>query len=79
LETFSKDYLCHAPGRYALGKEFLTYETTCTNEIAKRTTSENFCQKTPPANGGTLAQATHRPQGLAAWAVAGMWPCQRRR
>jgi hypothetical protein len=38
--------------------EFLTYETTCTNEMAKRTTSEKFCQKTPPANGGTLAQAT---------------------
>jgi hypothetical protein len=33
-------------------------ETTYTNEMAKMTTSEKFYQKTPPANGGTLAQAT---------------------
>jgi hypothetical protein len=66
--------------------EFLTHETTCTNEMAKRTTSEKFCQKTPPENGGTLAQATrgmcrlgqcrHHP---AAVAKPGMWPWQHRR
>jgi hypothetical protein len=66
--------------------EFLTYETTCTNEMAKRTTSENFYQKTPPENGGTFAQATrgtcrlgqsqHHP---AASTKPGMWPSKRRR
>jgi hypothetical protein len=54
--------------------------------MPKRITSKKFCKKTPPVSGGTLAQATrgtcrlgHSRQGLAAWASAGMWPCQRRR
>jgi hypothetical protein len=38
--------------------EFLTHKTTCANVMSKRTTSEKICQKTPPLNGGTLAQAT---------------------
>jgi hypothetical protein len=61
-------------------REFLTYETTCINEMAKRTTFEKICQKTPPGNGGTLAQATRpMPAPLAAVAKPGMWPWQRRR
>jgi hypothetical protein len=39
-------------------REFLTHKTTCTNEMSKRTTFEKNCQKTPPGNGGTLAEAT---------------------
>jgi hypothetical protein len=38
--------------------EFLTEETTCTNEMAKETTSEIICQKRPAVSGGTPAQAT---------------------
>jgi hypothetical protein len=30
-------------------QEFLTEETTCTNEMSKETTSENICQKRPRA------------------------------
>jgi hypothetical protein len=38
-------------------EEFLTYETTCTNEMAERTTSENYCQKRPALSGGRPGQA----------------------
>jgi hypothetical protein len=64
----------------------LTHKTICANEMLKRTTSEKICQKTPPGNGGTLAQATRGTcrlgqyrHHLAAVAKPGMWPWQRRR
>jgi hypothetical protein len=38
--------------------EFLTHKTTCANVMSKKITSKNICQKTPPLNGGTPAQAT---------------------
>jgi hypothetical protein len=44
--------------------EFFTKETSCTNELSKRTTFEKNCQKGPPQSGGMT--------GLpAAWAKAG--------
>jgi hypothetical protein len=61
--------------------EFLTEETTCTNEMSKETTPENICQKRPPRSGGTPGQATRGTcrlgrcrQGPAANAHAGMLP-----
>jgi hypothetical protein len=51
--------------------EFLTEETTCTNEMPKETTSENFCQKRPLLSGGRPCQAT---RGHAATANGGR-PC----
>jgi hypothetical protein len=61
--------------------EFLTEETTCTNELPKETTSEIFCQKRPLLSGGTPGQATRATcrlgqcrHGGAATTVAGMWP-----
>jgi hypothetical protein len=66
--------------------EFLTEETTCTNEMAKETTSENICQKRPLLSGGTPGQATRGTcrlgqcrQGLAAVPSSGMLTLQRRR
>jgi hypothetical protein len=38
--------------------EFLTDWTTCTNEMAKKTTCEKYCQKEPLLGGGTSGQAT---------------------
>jgi hypothetical protein len=38
--------------------EFLTHETTYINKMAKKTTFEIICQKTPPLSGGTPGQAT---------------------
>jgi hypothetical protein len=66
--------------------EFLTHETTCINEMAKKTTSEIICQKTPPLSGGTPGQVTrgtcrlgqHR-HAPAANAISGTLPSQRRR
>jgi hypothetical protein len=67
-------------------KEFLTEETTCTNEMAKETTSENICQKRPLPSGGTPGQATRGTcrlgqcrQGPAAVPSSGMLPLQRPR
>jgi serine/threonine protein kinase len=61
--------------------EFLTNQTTCPSVLSKRTTCENICQKRPPENGGTFAQATRGTcrlgqsrQGAAATDVAGRWP-----
>jgi hypothetical protein len=61
--------------------EFLTHWTTCTNEMSKRTTFENICQKIPPLSGGTPGQATHGTcrlgqsrQGGAAIVITGMVP-----
>jgi hypothetical protein len=61
--------------------EFLTHKTTCANVMSKRTTSENICQKTPPLNGGTPAQATRgtcrlgqRRHPLAANTISGTLP-----
>jgi hypothetical protein len=56
--------------RFGLGsKEFLTYKTTCANELPEiRTPCEFFCQKRPPTGGGTYPQAT---RVHAAWAGAG--------
>jgi hypothetical protein len=66
--------------------EFLTEETTCANVMLKRTTSQNFCQKRPPENGGTFAQATRGTcrlgqsrQPPAAYTKAGTLPRYRRR
>jgi hypothetical protein len=60
--------------------EFLTKQTTCASVLAKRTTSENHCQKGPALSGGTPGQAArgtcrhcHRRQGGAAYTIAGMW------
>jgi hypothetical protein len=38
--------------------ELLTHQTTCASEMLEKTTCENFCQKGPPAGGGTSGQAT---------------------
>jgi hypothetical protein len=57
LAEISKDnkllavYLLHLVELMAL--EFLTEETTCTNEMPKETTCENICQKRPLLSGGT--------------------------
>jgi hypothetical protein len=62
--------------------EFLTEETTCTNEMSKETTSENHCQKRPPTSGGTPGQPTRGTcrlgqcrQGGAAIPVSGRSGC----
>jgi hypothetical protein len=38
--------------------DFLTHHTTCASEMLEKTTCEIFCQKEPPAGGGTFGQAT---------------------
>jgi hypothetical protein len=48
--------------------EFLTNQTTCATETPEKTTSENFCQKRPPAAWASAGR------GGAATGVAGMWP-----
>jgi hypothetical protein len=68
--------------RYVHGfSEFLTNWTTCTNEIAKKTTCEKYCQKEPLLGSGTSGQATHGTRRLgqsrqegAAIPKAGMFP-----
>jgi hypothetical protein len=67
-------------------QEFLTEATTCTNEMAKETISENICQKRPLLSGGTPGQVTRGTcrlgqcrQGPAAVPSSGMLPLHRRR
>jgi hypothetical protein len=64
-------------------EEFLTEETTCANVMSKRTTSQIFCQKRPPAaftNAGTPSAASTKPgTPPAAVPKPGMWPSKRRR
>jgi hypothetical protein len=51
--------------------EFLTDRTTCTNEMAKKTTSEKYYQKGPPLGGGTSGQATRSSNGSRRRHLAG--------
>jgi hypothetical protein len=57
--------------------EFLTDWTTCTNEMAKKTTYEKYCQKEPLLGGqatrGTCRLGQSRQEG-AAIPKAGMFP-----
>jgi hypothetical protein len=60
--NFANFALTGAPQLANLGNpasaEFLTDWTTCTNEMAKKTTCKKYYQKEPLLGGGTSGQAT---------------------
>jgi hypothetical protein len=70
------------PPARPVANEILTHKTTCTNEMAKETTSKIICQKRPAVSGGTPGQATRGMchlgqcrQGPAAVGNSSMCPC----